>query len=418
MLPDSIQPYYLLKTTTGLVNVATSGTTANLIDTPGLVGVYPTPLGTGVYGSATTGTSTPCIIGVGSWHTTDSISPLWKGLKEPEYTQIIDWKKVTLFQKTVAVAAQNQVVNWGWNQSSGSTTGPLFNCATTYNLYIELQGMPALNFLDHQMYKTFSATGACCTTDCTSGCTSAYVDAACIMLQWKDGINQDPYWPSFVTPIVLVKNGSSSTQVYSAYDTSQGVGTGTYTCNTSDPSSVIACMQLTVAYADTNFNNCTFSPTDYFGIEPLIVANVSLFNQDASPCAVNTTINSTVPNLFNEITAPRQVRGLGRQVVRNLIAWAAYRQEYFPDSLTSVDLLRMREIENFTQLNDIDQTALYDSIILRFNQTRSWNYSSITDQDEYTLTFYVPTGTTTTTFTNIVNSCLNSAGNYVQLTTV
>jgi len=278
--------------------------------------------------------------------------------------------------------------------------------------------MPALNFLNHQMYQTFSATGACCTTDCTSGCTSGYVDAACILLQWKDGINQNPYWPNYVTPQVYIKSGSTKVEVFSAYDTSKGVGTGTYTCNTSDPTSVIAAMQLTVAYLDTNFNTCTFSPTDYFGLEPLIIANISLFNQDASPCAVNTTINSSVPNLFNELTAARQTRGLGQQVVRNLFLWAGYRQEYFPDSLSSVDMLRFREIENFTQLTDVDVNGLYDSIILRFNKVRNWNYSSFNDNDAYCLTFYVPTGTTTTPFTNLVDACLTAAGNPVQLRTV
>lgn len=419
MLPDSFQPYYLLKTTGGLVNIATSGSTNLLDNTPGLVGIYPTPLATGVYGTATAaGTSTPCVIGVGSWHTTDSISPLWKGLKEPEFTQIIDWSKVIDFAKTTGVAAQNQVVNFGWNQSSASTTGPLFNCGVTYNLYLEAQGNPALNFLNHQFYKQLSAVGGCCTTDCTSGCTSAYVDAACVMLQWKDAINQDPYWPSFISPAVYVKNGATKTQVYSAYDTEQGRGNGTYSCNTSDPSSVIACLEITVAYAQTTFNTCTFSPTDYYEVEPLVIANVSLVNQDASPCAVNTTINSSVPNMFNQITAPLQTRGIGQQVVRNLLQWARYRQEYFPDSLSSVDMLRMREIENFTELTNVDLGGIYDSIILRFNQTRPWNYSSITDQDAYCLTFYVPTGTSTTAFTSLINSCLTSAGNPVQLRTI
>ena len=419
MLPDSFQPYYLLDSVQNIINMATSGTTANIVNTPGLVGIFNTPIATGVYGAAvgSAGTSASCIIAVGSWHTKDKIAALWGGLQEPEYTQIIDWKKVYNFQKTVAQAAQNQVVTFGWNQSSGSTTGPTFLCGTVYNLYIEAQGNPVLHFLNHQFYTTFSAVGACCTTDCSSGCTASNVDAACIMLQWKDGISQNPYWPTFVTPNVYIQNGASKTEVFSAYDTANGVGNGTYTCNTSTPTTVIATMQLTVAYADTTFGTCTFSPTDYFGIEPLIISTVSLVNQDASPCAVNTTINSSVPNMFTELTAPRQVRGLGQQVVRNLLNWANYRQEYFPDGNWTMSL-RMREIENFTQLTDVSLSGLYDSIILRFNMTRPWNYSSFNNNDAYCLTFYVPTGTTTTNFTGIINNCLTAAGNSVQLITV
>lgn len=417
MLPDSFQPYYLGKSTGGVLNLATSGTTAGLINTPGLIGLFNTPLATGVYGNAiSTGTAASCIMAVGSWHTKDKLSPVWGGLLEPEYTQIIAWDKVIDFAKSTAVTAQNQVVSFGWDQSSGSSTGPLFYCGTSYNFYLELQGQAALSFLDHQFYSTMTAFAGCCGTDCSSGCNSTYVDAACVLLQWKDGFNQNPYWPTYINPQVFIKNGSSRTEVFSAYDTSIGVGTGTYVCNTADPASVVAGLQITVAYVATEFNTCTFSPSDYFNIEPLFVQG-SLFNQNASPCSVNTTINTSVPNMFTQITGGRQPRGLGQQVVRNLLAWAAYRQEYFPDGQWSGSF-RQREIENFTQLTDVNLQGYYDSIILRFNQTRPWNYSSITDQDAYCLTIYVPTGTTTTAFTNLVNACLTAAGSSVQLRTI
>lgn len=417
MLPDSFQPYYLVDSFNGLINMATSGTTASLINTPGLLGIFNTPIATGVYGNAiSTGTSSPCIIGVGSWHTKDKIAANWGGLLEPEFTQIIDWNKVYDFAKTTAQTAQNQVVAFGWDQTSGSTTGPLFYCGTNYNFQIELQGQAVLSFLDHQFYNTVSAVGACCGSDCSSGCTSTYVDAATILLQWKDGLNQNPYFPYFINPQVFVQNGASKTEVFSAYDHSLNSANATYIPNTSTPQTVVAGLVITVAYVATEFGTCTFSPTDYFNIEPLFIQG-TLVNQNASPCAVNTTINTSVPNMFTEITPGRQVRGLGQQVVRNLLKWAAYRQEFFPDGQW-VGSLRMREIENYTQLTDVSVSGLYDSIILRFNQTRAWNYSSITDQDAYCLTFYVPTGTSTTAFTNLINGCLTAAGNGVQLRTV
>lgn len=420
MLPDSFQPYYLLNSTGGIINQATSGTTVNLINAPGTVGVYATPMSTGKYGNAiAAGTTTSCVIGVGSWHTVDQIAPLWGGLMEPEFTQIINWGSVIDFAYTQASPAANQVVCFGWNQSSGSTVGPQFYCGTSYNLYLEMQGNDILHFLNHQFYKTVTAFAGCCTTNCSSGCTSATVDAACVMLQWKDALNQDPYWPTFATPQVFIQNGGGKTEVFSAYDTSLNPANATYVCNTSNPSSVIASMQLTIAYVDTKFGTCTFSPTDYFAIEPLFISTVSLVLQDASPCAVNTTINTAVPNMFTQLVAGSQVRGLGQQVIRNVLGWAAYRQEFFPDSMTSVLMLRMRETENFSPiLNSVNFQGLYDSIILRFNKSRPQNYSSITDQDAYCLTFYVPTGTIITNFTSLINGCLSAVGNPVQLRTI
>src|SRR6516225_3910923 len=116
MLPDSFQPYLLNAGTGGNISLTTSGTTDLL--TKGQLGIFTCPPQTGVYGSAiSAGTSTPCIIASGSWHTVDQISPLWGGLQEPDYTQIIDWRRVNAFIYTQAQSAQNQVVSFGWNQT-------------------------------------------------------------------------------------------------------------------------------------------------------------------------------------------------------------------------------------------------------------------------------------------------------------
>ena len=416
MLPDSFQPYLLNKATGGTISLTTSGTTDLL--TAGQLGIYTCPPQTGVYGSAiSSSTTTPCIIASGSWHTKDAISPLWGGLLEPDYTKIIDWKRVTAFIYTQAQALQNQVVSFGWSQSSGSTVGPAFFCGTTYQFQVEISGNPALNFLNHQYYKSVSATTACCGTGCTSGCTSTYVDAATVLLQWKDQFNQDPYWPSFINPQVYIQTSAGTgVEVFSAYDTAQGRGNGTYTPNTSTPQSVVAGLKITVAYVQTTFGTCTFSPTDHYEVEPLYIQG-SLFTQDASPCAVNTTIDTSVPTMFTQITAPSQVRGIGQQVARNLITWNRYKQEDFPDS-EWVGSLRMREIEDDWVMPNVTLSGLYDTIYLKWNIFRPYNTQSVTDNDEYALIIYVPTGTVVTPFTSLVNSCLTAAGNFVQLTTI
>lgn len=418
MLPDSFQPYLLNKAINNTVNFTTSGDTSLL--TAGQLGIYTCPPSSGVEGNAiSTGTTTPCIIASGSWYTADFISPLWGGLQEPDRTQIIDWTKVNAFWYTQAQPLQNQVSVFGWNLTSGSTLGPAFSCGTSYQFQLQLQGAPALEFLNHTYYKSLTAFSGCCGTGCTSGCTSTNVDAACVMLQWKDQINQDPYWPSFINSQVFIQTSAgTAVEVFSAYDiaNNRGVGQGAYVCNTSNPISVVAGLQITVAYLQTNFGNCTFSPTDYYTVEPLYVQG-SLFTQTADPCAVNTTIDTSVPNMWTQIVAPAQVRGIGEQVVRNLIEWGRYKQEDFPDSQWTGSL-RMREIELYWELNAVTRSALYDSIVLKYNKYRPWNATGVYDNDEYALTVYFPTGTVITPFTNIINSCLSAVNNSVQMVTV
>jgi hypothetical protein len=416
MLPDSFQPYLLNAGTGGNISLTTSGTTDLL--TKGQLGIFTCPPQTGVYGSAiSAGTSTPCIIASGSWHTVDQISPLWGGLQEPDYTQIIDWRRVNAFIYTQAQSAQNQVVSFGWNQTTGSTVGPAFFCGTSYQFQLEISGNPALNFLNHQYYKSVSAFSGCCSNGCTSGCTTTYVDAGSVLLQWKDQFNQDPYWPSFINPQVFIQTSAGTAlEIFSAYDVTQGRAVSAYTPNTSNPQSVVAGLKITVAYVQTTFGTCTFSPTDHYEVEPLYLQG-SLFTQDANPCAVNTTIDTSVPTMFTEITAPRQVRGIGQTVARNLIQWNRYKQEDFPDSQW-VGSLRMREIENDWVMPNVSLSGLYDTLYLKFNIFRPYNTQSITDNDEYALTIYVPTGTNVTAFTSLVNSCLTASGNFVQLVTI
>ncbi len=408
---------FLLKPASSAIDLRTSGTTSQL--TAGQIGLYNTPQN-GIIGNAiSAGQAGGVTIASGSWHTVDKIAPFWGGLKESIKSKTINWNRVTRFIKETAQTPQNQIVSFGWDQTiSGATSsvGPAFFCGTPYYFFIQAQGSPALWFLNKQMYKQLDAFGGCCGTDCSSGCTSTYADAASVMLQWKDVLSQDPYWPSFVTPQVFINVSGAKTEVYSAYDHSLDSTKTTYVPNTANPISVVASFQLTVAYAETKFGTCTFSITDHYEVEPLIIQG-SLVTQTADPCAVNTTINTSVPNMYTQIQAPLQVRGLGEAVVRNLLMTARYRQESFPDNIFA-DSLRMREIENVTTLSDAGLATLYDSIMLIHTISRPYNPSGVSDNDQYALRFYVPTGTSTTAFTTLIAACLTAAGSPVTLETI
>lgn len=444
IFPYSFRKAYLANPVGGNLVVQTSGTTD--IIQKGQFGLCSAP--NGIEGSFVSGATTTTVKMVtGSWHTVDSIAPFYGGLQAPEYSKLIDFRRVTRFIKSTAASAQQQIVSFGWNQQSGSSVGPVFYCGQPYFLRLDLLGSPALRLLNHQLYVTLPAFGGCCNTDCSSGCTAAAVDAASIMLQWSDFMNygtyspgagapsmnsqdgQIPYLNQFFQPAVYIQSGTQRVRVYSAADVAAGVGPTVYVPNTSNPTSVIASFQLTGAYYQTNYGNCTFTPSDYFEIEP-IFCKASLMTGDFGSdvnwgqCAVNTTINTSVPNMYTELQSARYPKGLGEQVVREIILSQRYRQDHFADSIY-VDSFRMREIENQNWiLDNVNRQGYYDSIALVYNINRPQNSQSVHNNDEYVEIIYVPntnatngttTSTSTTTWTNLIQACLTAVNSPVVL---
>jgi len=449
IFPYSFRRAYLGKNVGGNLPVQTSGTPETIAS--GTFGLCLSP--NGIEGNFISGSTTTSVKMVtGSWHTVDKIAPFYGGLQAPYYSKQIDFRRVTRFIQSLSAPAQQQVVSIGWDQSSADSIGPVFYCGQSYLLRLDLTGSPALRLLNHQLYVTLPAYGGCCNTDCSSGCTSTAVDPACIMLQWNDfmrygtynpGIGapsmnsnagEIPYLTQFFMPAVYVKDGSSKTRVYSTLDLQAAnsgtfgtsaenaavISAGAYTCNTSTPTSVVAAFQLTGSYYQTNYNNCTFTPSDYFEIEP-IFCFASLMSGNFSDltnfgaCAYNTTINTSVPNMFAELQPAIYPKGLGEQVVREIIQSERYRQDHFADSIF-VDSYRMREIENQQWiLDNVNRQAYYDSIAIVYNIYRPQNSQSIHDNDEYCEIIYMPAGTSATTFTNLFQACLTAVGSPVTL---
>ena len=451
IFPYSFRRAYLGRVEGGSLSVLTAGSPEDL--TSGQTGFCTAP--NGIEGNMITGgTSTTLKMVVGSWHTVDQIAPFYGGLQAPYYSKAIDPRRVTRFIHSKAAPAQQQVIVAGWDLSSASTAGPKFYCGESYLLRLDMIGSPALRLLNHQLYVTLPSFGGCCGNDCSSACTSTAVDAACIMLQWNDfmrygtynpGIGapefqapsgQIPYLKQFFLPEVYVQNGASADQVYSQLDleaanagkygtTAQNnavIAAGAYVCDTVTPASVVAGFKLTGAYYQTNYNNCTFTPSDYFEIEPifckvsLMTGNFSGVN-NFSPCGWDTTINTSVPNMVTELQAPVYPKGLGEQVVREIIQSERYRQDHFADSIF-VDSYRMREIENQDWiLNNVNRQAYYDSVAIVYNIFRPQNSQSVHDNDEYSEILYVPTGTDVSAFTNVLSQSLIAVGNPVTLET-
>ena len=443
IFPYSFRKAYLANNGAGgAVPVQTAGSIASFMTSgsyKGVLGFCTVPNGIeGAFISSGTPSATmaPVKLVCGSWHTVDKIAPFYGGLQAPLYSKSIDPRRITNVILSKAQPAQQQIVNFGWNTSvtGSSAVGPVFYCGTPYFLRLDMQGSPTLRLLNHPLYINLPAFGGCCGTDCSSGCTATTVDAASIMLQWKDfilsttggSVAEVPYLQQFFLPAVFILSGTTKTQVYSQADSDQGrlpVGSSVYVPNTVNPSSVIASFQLTGSYVQTTYGNCTFTPTDHFQLEPVFCKG-SLITQDYSPCPVNTTINTSVPNMFYEIQAPKYPKGLGEQVVRELILSQRYKQEHFSDSIYA-DSLRMRETEDDVTIPNVDRAAYYDSLAIVYNITRPQNVTSLHNNDQYCDIIYakgVYSGNTYvspdfTPLTNILTAMLSVVGSSTTLVT-
>ena len=403
----------------------------------------------------------PFILAQGSYFAADKIGPVHGGYKESVKSKVINPKYISRLIKVTSAAAQNQIV-------SVDPSAATINSDTTYRLRLDVKGSPALRFLNHQLYKTLDAHSGC---DTVAGTTNT-VDQNVVLLKWKDQINEAPLLKDFVVAkvwnlttasvainptagsativvanadrtafqvgekvvfaslaggsqvvsvgaadsassgyanVVLTKNAVASTdgnaKIYSE------VATGTYAPVTAanDVAAVDSHLEITAAYVETKFGACTFTPTDFYELEPLFIYT-SFVDESGDPCAVNGFVSA-------EIQAPKQASGLGETVLRELILDGRYLQNAYPDS-SRVDSLRMREIEADPALNTVNKAGLYDQVLILHNVPRFNNPSSTFDNDQYLIVVHVPAGTSTSSITSFITSSASAAGNAVTLETV
>ena len=448
--PNAFRKSFLPASTT----LASSGSTAAL--TAGQIGFFDAKTFQVVSAQAA-----PFILAEGSRFASDKIGPVHGGYKESKKSKVINPKYVSRLIKVTSDVAQNQIV-------SVDPSAATINSDTTYRLRLDVKGSPALRFLNHQLYKTLDAHSGC---DTVAGTTNT-VDQNVILLKWKDQVNEAPLLKDFVVAkvwnlttasVAINPTAASATIVVANADAalftagekvvhaslapnslvvsvgaadSAGSGnanvvlskvavlstdgnakifteiaTSTYSPQTvaNNIAAVDSHLELTAAYVDTAFGNCTFTPTDFYELEPLFIYT-SFVDESGDPCAVNGFVSA-------EIQAPKQASGLGETVLRELILDGRYLQHAYPDS-SRVDSLRMREIEADPALAAVTRTALYDQVLILHNVPRFNNPTSTFDNDQYLIVIHVPAGTNTDTITNFIVSSTTAAGNAVALETV
>ena len=402
----------------GSLSVRTTGGTEDL--TAGQLGLFDSRTW-----QAVTSTGKPFVLAQGSYFTNDKIGPVHGGYKESVKSKVINPKFISRVFTTCAVTPATHIVAVGWDLADGP--GFQFECGKTYRLRVDLKGSPALRFLSHNVYRVVDAFSGCCADDCSAQCTGDPVDAACVLLKWKDQLNRTPLTSSFIQPKVYVKDGSSAVEVFSELDVEMGRdgGHGAYTCVTgSGAGDVVAGLVIEAAYEDTKFGICTFTPTDHYELQPLKIF-VSVVDETGEPCAIKPIGNSATgdvsssdSDLVTTIQDPAQAQGVGESVIRDLILSGRYRQEAFPDS-ARVEHLRMREIEANPSLTgsagQAIRTGLFNSINILHNVPRLNNPTGTFDNDQYLLTIYVPTGVDCSSFLNTLQEILNCAGNGLEI---
>lgn len=327
----------------------------------------------------------PFIIAQGSYFTSDKITPYLGGYQESVKSKIINPKYITRVFTACSAPPQNQI---------DEICVCNLECGKTYNLRLDLKGSPALRFLSHNIYKTLAAYTGCCTDDCTATCTGALVDPTTVIINWATQIINDPIlsqflqvnkvsdWDGNVIAEMGVGGIETQAQFLAAISLYTAAGSG-WDPTAAEAATFQGCMELAVAYFDTRFQYCTFTPTDFYELQPLKILE-SMTDETGDPCNVQCFEVTSVQ-------VPVQAQGLGETVLRELILAGRYRQEAYPDS-SRVESLRMREIEANPVLASVDRQGFYNSINILHSVPRFNNPTGTFDNDQYLLTFYFREG--------------------------
>lgn len=371
--PHAFRKSFLPATAGGAVTAASTGTTASL--TAGQIGFFDAK----TYAVSTTGTSAPFIIAQGSYFTSDKIGPVHGGYKESVKSKVINPKYISRLITVAGKSAQNQKV---------TVTISNVEMDKTYRLRVDLKGSPALRFLSHNLYRVLDAYTGC-------GTAGDLQDPTVVAIKWAKQLTEYPLLKNFVS--CIVKDTAAATVNAVDYDTFTPA---------SVTSSDQATLEISVAYLETKFGTCTFTPTDKYELEPLLIYT-SFVDETGDPCYVS-GISS------EETQEAIQASGVGETVLRELIQDGRYLQNAYPDS-SRVESLRMREIEADPMLSEVDRQDIYDQVLILHNVPRFNNPTGTFDNDQYLLVIHVPTGTDVSDITDYIVDACAAAGNDVTV---
>jgi hypothetical protein len=410
---------FLISETAGVINKATTGSTTAL--TAGEIGLFDAQTYAAFSG---TNSGKPFIIAQGSYFTSDKITPYLGGYQESVKSKVINPKYITRVFTACSAAPENQIKD---------ICVCNLECGKNYNLRIDLKGSPALRFLSHNVYKTLAAYTGCCTDDCTATCTGALVDPTTVNINWATQIINDPILSQFLQidritdwdGEVVAEMGEGGITTQAQFLAAIAEYTSTFDPTAAGAADDQSCMRVAVAYVDTRFQYCTFTPTDFYELQPLNML-FSLTDESGDPCNVQCfevsgqyNPNGPVGDIPLPYAPPAtrpgvQAQGLGETVLRELILAGRYRQEAYPDS-SRVESLRMREIEANPVLESVDRQGFYNSVNILHSVPRFNNPTGTFDNDQYLLTFYFESGVDASSFVSQLAAILAAANPQVTI---
>jgi hypothetical protein len=350
--------------------------------------------------SSISGSCCPLVLASAALYQNDKIGPYHGGYQESTKSKLINPKFIRRFYRVDPCTATNAVVNIG-NTPYTSGLSPAsagccfeFFCDETYYLRIDVKGSPALRFANHNLYRTLPANGGCC-----PDATPTAVNSTNIMIEWANGIVNDPYLQQFIQPVVYGEDGN----IYYAPGTEGAALTwDIYDQDTAHVDGECAGLILYGAYVDTVFGDCSFQPSDYFEKEPIKIL-ASMVDYTGDPCVFEGIC------VVDECLG-RQGQGYGETVLRDLILSESYMQNYF-----STDI-RIREITQGSDLfNAISRSAQYTRYYILHSVPRYNNPTGVFDNDQYLLE--IISSDTNTDFEDFMDAWLGSCADCVTLET-
>lgn len=346
----------------------------------GVVGMFDAKTNLSTDAAAIATDCCPFYLGGAAIKLSDKQGPFHGGYQESNKSKILNTKYIRKTWKVEGNAASAAFIQVGGtpdNISGDAACDKEFLCGETYYLRIDVKGTPALRFANHNLYRTLDASGGCC----ADPSNPVAVDDSVIYLQWATQIAEDQFFKDFIRP-VLVVNGQSY-----AYNEADAIALGLDPATELFSDAPVASggpsgMILIGAYVDTQFQDCTFQTSDYYGIEPIQIF-ASEVDLNGDPCTFNgVCVVESCPGV--------QANGSGEQKVRDLILSESYLQNFMATDL------RIREITQGTAAYDVlSRTSLYSSFYILHSVPRFNNPSGTFDNDQYILEVVGNDGTLT-----------------------
>jgi hypothetical protein len=198
--------------------------------------------------------------------------------------------------------------------------------------------------------------------------------------------------PSASTVVAFVVAAATPIKIYSS------ITTAAYTPLTVAASvdAVDSFVELTGAYVDTTFGDCSFAPRDHVEYQPVEIYS-SIVDNAGLPCV-------SAPFVETEPQQSIQGRGFGETLIRELILAKRYQQEPW------IQDPRMREILDYNPFGEITRANRYFIYNILHSVPRKSNPSGTMDNDQYLIRIF--TASRLSALETNLDNWMTTAGNY------